>query len=1408
MPWHNARLKGGAAESYEGSRKYPAFAVLDRESRLMLSCGLWKREVFVLHGGNENNMNVKCAMLTVVMAAFACAASAAELYVDDDAPADVAADGTQAKPFKTIQEAINIAGANDVINVAEGIYGEGKTLHENNTYSRVYIKNKPGLKIIGAGRGKSVIAGSRLPGAGGFAEKNEYIRCVYVTGSAGAIIEGFTLRDGEANKDNVDGQYGGGFFVGDGSKEVYFVDCEIVHCSARLGGGAQGGTAVRCLFDGNYGLSGQACRNARLINCVVTRTSGSSSAYATLSEVKMYNCTVFDNRSTGYIIEKKCEICNCLFGLNSTKGRRAAEIDSDATVTGENNVFASTAPKGPYQLAGPAVGDWRLLHDSDAIGAGAAIHLSSLSLPASISAFKDFTGDDIVPDGEGAINAGALQRPMGRPAAGALFFNCETDNYVYEVDGYAATNKFESWVYPETYPTQYCVKVNPAQGRHIYRITRKDPLTGNASKNYPAMVPFRDGTMWMMPPPSVSMNVTNAAESTTVAFYVDPDLEISADNVNDGSVGAPFASIQKAIDSAADDTVTIVYLLPGVHTNGLYAHDSRGNFRAGIGVNNKKIRIVSTSGADVTTIKGAPDEGAENGLGPNAVKGLMLHRNIIVQDVTIADCYSDSSGNTGYGAALFADSSISEYPAQIVDCTITNCHAYQNIAVNYMVYKRCRFFDSSTRVGYVISDSASTKYLYPMFSCYARNLNNFDSSNSQYGLVGGKARIFQSTFTGTIGKGRLTGSNNVSYNSIWYGGLNIYSTSVFTNCIVYKPTGTANGIYEKTDPLFVDVYAAGKLLGNSPAIGAGGEISPDNFGSVYWRYACGDIDGRPIVFSPDGKPTLGAFQTASDTVRIEMVAPTDGGWKLSDGTEYGELELEPGGSITIVADKSFRNCLGVKAGEREFRFADSADGAITIGYDDIVRYGLVKAEGIYAKDWYADADNGDDANTGFSPGSAKRTLAAAVEYMVSGDTLHVAPGYYDDGSTVYSGQTTPNRVKVKSGTAVVSTDGPENTFIIGGMGSANGPEKLRCAYVASNARLSGFTLTGGTNDTYKANDVNCMGGAVLGSGRENSAIVENCIITNNYSAQGTAANCDLFACRVTGNKSANSGGGVRQGNAYGCYFSNNRGDNVMSYCKYVWNCTIMRDNYVADGGRSTSIANTVDGGSILNTFVGHVLSASGNNRVGITNCVLNSNANLNLGANVSTSGIVRVDASLQSFTDYGLPVIGANAAIDAGDASINTDYPGNTDARGFQRVMNGAMDVGCYEADWRGVYAESLSGRRGFAVTRADAPVVLEGDAVKIPGGEFHCGWENASGRTRIYSFAVQVTGTGTLKIALNGGNFANLTSEDGAMTLEYAGRAQSEKLEFSYEPGENDTGCAVLGSFVRTSGGLIMSIR
>jgi pectin methylesterase-like acyl-CoA thioesterase len=140
-------------------------------------------------------MNMKKTILAVagvlLVGADANAATPKTLYVDDDpVVVDGATLGSEGNPYTTIQAAVDAAAGGDTIVVAEGVYTQGETvlIDGNNSYSRVCIRKKPGLKLIGAGRGKSVIVGSRDPEADDFVVEKKKIRSM-------RLCERFCKRD-------------------------------------------------------------------------------------------------------------------------------------------------------------------------------------------------------------------------------------------------------------------------------------------------------------------------------------------------------------------------------------------------------------------------------------------------------------------------------------------------------------------------------------------------------------------------------------------------------------------------------------------------------------------------------------------------------------------------------------------------------------------------------------------------------------------------------------------------------------------------------------------------------------------------------------------------------------------------------------------------------------------------------------------------------------------------------------------------------------------------------------------------------------------------------------------------------------------------------------------------------------
>jgi pectin methylesterase-like acyl-CoA thioesterase len=107
----------------------------------------------------ESNMMARISAIAFALFCGAfLAAEAGEIHVDAAASPD-GADGTQERPYATIQDAVDNAKEGDTIKVAAGIYDRGMRQVSGISYARVSISGKKKLKIVGAGRGRSFIVG-------------------------------------------------------------------------------------------------------------------------------------------------------------------------------------------------------------------------------------------------------------------------------------------------------------------------------------------------------------------------------------------------------------------------------------------------------------------------------------------------------------------------------------------------------------------------------------------------------------------------------------------------------------------------------------------------------------------------------------------------------------------------------------------------------------------------------------------------------------------------------------------------------------------------------------------------------------------------------------------------------------------------------------------------------------------------------------------------------------------------------------------------------------------------------------------------------------------------------------------------------------------------------------------------
>lgn len=447
--------------------------------------------------------------------------------------------------------------------------------------------------------------------------------------------------------------------------------------------------------------------------------------------------------------------------------------------------------------------------------------------------------------------------------------------------------------------------------------------------------------------------------------------------------------------------------------------------------------------------------------------------------------------------------------------------------------------------------------------------------------------------------------------------------------------------------------------------------------------------------------------------------------------------------------------------------------------------------------FYVDAVNGDDANDGLAPATAKKTLAATLPSAAYGSIVHAAPGDYDEGSQTYTAGTllldpqdgthSPSRGWVRAGVLLVGDEGPDVTFITGTIDNSNGnglgSGAVRCITAANASVVRGFTMRNGAtfNTTGAERDENMGGLAIAISwrhGLSGTALFEDCVFSNGYArTAGLVAGGIYRRCRFSGGHSTS-------------------GANLSAYSRFE-HCLLLNDavqnngirhsggmlssTYLSPKGKGDK-ANVEFYGTQYNygaTFENSILATA--NLVGnavtmqnVTNCLWvtgGGNATIDSAtcANVTTVATV-ADALAMLDADY-RPLAGSSL-VDAGDKSLLAHLTGDatTDLGGGQRIYGGQIDIGAYEYDLRGDISGALGGRVSN-VGAASQDATLGADVVVLPEGEISA-TVSANEATSLV-VPVQVTGAGTLSIFL--GN-----SELPAATVTAADGAQQPRLSFA----------------------------
>ncbi|MHC4622177.1 MAG: choice-of-anchor Q domain-containing protein, partial [Planctomycetota bacterium] len=363
------------------------------------------------------------------------------------------------------------------------------------------------------------------------------------------------------------------------------------------------------------------------------------------------------------------------------------------------------------------------------------------------------------------------------------------------------------------------------------------------------------------------------------------------------------------------------------------------------------------------------------------------------------------------------------------------------------------------------------------------------------------------------------------------------------------------------------------------------------------------------------------------------------------------------------------------------------------------------------------SNSGDNANDGLTWGTAVKTIQRALDLGASNvSTIWVADGYY----------TGPGNYNLDFNRKVLflkSQNGPQSCTIDGGGSN-------RCIHLydrilppEGTALIDGFTLINGYGDnggaikssSYAAIVRNCiiqnsiamLGGGGIYMGNNSYVDVENCIIDNNSTAgfgggiYAEFGNYDVKYCIITNNSAGERGGGtydihISVNIYWSCLISNNDAPNATGggVCSEdganttLYSCTVAKNTAGDIGGGLLCNDSAV---FIRNTIIWHNSAPSGGNEIanmyGIPAVSLLFSDYANSAGDIWGTGYGVLGGCMELdplFTDlsgnnfhlqYSSPCINLGCNGYASPGLMPTDLDGNP------RIIDGIVDMGCYETD-------------------------------------------------------------------------------------------------------------------------------
>jgi len=620
-------------------------------------------------------------------------------------------------------------------------------------------------------------------------------------------------------------------------------------------------------------------------------------------------------------------------------------------------------------------------------------------------------------------------------------------------------------------------------------------------------------------------------------------------------------NIQDAIDVASDGDQIWV-------TNGIY--QTGGRVMAGSLTNrvalNKAVTVQSVNGPWVTVIQGW----RTNMSNPAATRCAWLTNNAALIGFTLRGGATQTSGDTSGGGVWCASSN-----ALVANCVIVSNLAYIYGGGAYQgTLENCLIWSNSVSGG---SGGGV---------CNAVLLNCTVISNANGGIYQTAPNLVRAT-------------NCIIY---YNGGANYGGAPItFAYCCT-TPGATGIGNFTNAPQLFVDGV---HLTSTSPCVGAGTNVvnGTDIFGKAWANppsVGCAEFDPSPSVTSPQ-------IQLTGDPVGFTVGGAAIAGqppfmcWWLKDS-----VPLQDNGHFNFTQTTNLV-AIGVN-------FADAG------GYQLVVSnaVGVVTSAVAQLVVHCVDVSGTNPVAPYSTWATAATNIQDAISASVAGDIVLVTNGVYATGGKSMDGVIT-NRVSVDKAIIVQSVNGRCATVIQGTWDPIliNGPGAVRCAWLTTNAVLSGFTIRGGATRgdiTSYQQGTPAAGGGVFGI---STSTVANCAVISNAAAAagGGAVGVTLINCQLMGNKVLGVpgygvsavGGGANSCNLKNCLVTGNYAlSGTPSGGQGGGTAYGLLKNCAVTGNFAGQEAGGVYYGTLINCTV-TMNSAGGASYANLTNCIVFAN---------------------------------------------------------------------------------------------------------------------------------------------------------------------------------------------------------